>query len=231
MGTPARFDYTVLGDQVNLGARLEALTKEYGVDILVGESTAKAAGAKFVFREVDVVRVKGRAGAAPVYELVGRAGISIDDRFTEALATYRRRDFAAAQTLFAALTEDATAQLMAKRCAELAASPPPTDVGTAFTTSGRSDGDADPVRPRRWREGSRRVGRQARRESRAEPRDERLLSTHAERGEPSFAAWKPALLDALASLEDDAILVGHSIGGRICCMCSPSRRVDSKRSI
>jgi adenylate cyclase len=127
MGTPARFDYTVLGDQVNLGARLEALTKEYGVDILVGEATAKAAGGTFVFREVDVVRVKGRAGAAPVYELVGRAGVSVDDRFAEALATYRRRDFASARTQFAALAEDATAQLMAKRCAELAATPPPDD--------------------------------------------------------------------------------------------------------
>jgi adenylate cyclase len=127
MGTPARFDYTVLGDQVNLGARLEALTKEYGVDILVGEATAKAAGAKFVFREVDVVRVKGRAGAAPVYELVGRAGVSLDDRFSAALATYRQRDFASARTQFAALTDDAAAQLMAKRCAELAATPPPDD--------------------------------------------------------------------------------------------------------
>lgn len=127
MGTPARFDYTVLGDQVNLGARLEALTKEYGVDILVGAATAKAASAKFVFREVDVVRVKGRAGAAPVYELVGRAGVTVDDRFANALATYRRREFEAAREKFVALTDDATAQLMAKRCAELAASPPPAD--------------------------------------------------------------------------------------------------------
>jgi len=127
MGTAQRFDYTVLGDQVNLGARLEALTKEYGVDILVGEATAKAAGAGFVFREVDVVRVKGRAGAAPVYELVGRADATTDPRFAEALAAYRRRDFTAAQALFAALAEDETAHVMAKRCADLAATPPPDD--------------------------------------------------------------------------------------------------------
>jgi adenylate cyclase len=129
MGTPARFDYTVLGDQVNLGARLEALTKEYGVDILVGEATARAAGSRFVFREVDVVRVKGRAGAAPVYELVGRAGAGarVDPRWEEALALYRRREFASAQTLFAAMTGDDTAVLMARRCAALASSPPPDD--------------------------------------------------------------------------------------------------------
>ncbi len=128
MGTASRFDYTVLGDQVNLGARLEGLTKEYGVDVLVGEDTAKAATGKFVFREVDLVRVKGRAGAAPVYELVGRAGASLDPRFAEALAAYRRRDFAAARSEFEAMADtDRTAQIFAKRCAALAASPPPAD--------------------------------------------------------------------------------------------------------
>jgi adenylate cyclase len=127
MGTPARFDYTVLGDQVNLGARLEALTKEYGVGILVGEATAKAAGPLFVFREVDVVRVKGRAGAAPVFELVGRVGAASDPRFAEALALYRAREFSRAEQLFAKLDGDATAELMATRCAALASSPPPDD--------------------------------------------------------------------------------------------------------
>src|SRR6185503_17620102 len=119
---------TVLGDQVNLGARLEALTKEYGVDILVGEATAKAAGPGYVFREVDVVRVKGRAGAAPVFQLVGRAsdGVRVDPRFAEALASYRRREFAAARVQFEALAEDdKTSAIFAKRCAELTANPPP----------------------------------------------------------------------------------------------------------
>jgi adenylate cyclase len=127
MGTHARFDYTVLGDQVNLGARLEALTKEYGVDILVGEATATAAGPAFVFREVDVVRVKGRAGAAAVYELVGRAGARVDGRFAEALALYRGREFARARELFTELANDDTAAIMAKRCAQLATAPPPDD--------------------------------------------------------------------------------------------------------
>jgi adenylate cyclase len=149
MGSQLRGAYTALGDTVNLSSRLEGLNKEYGTHIIVNESTyAEAKDAGFLFRELDLIRVKGKLQPVTIYELVGNFTELQGDgslaavqarlqQFEEARRLYRQRRWAEALSAFQAILDrwnnDGPSILYLKRCQEYLSEEPLPDWDGVFT--------------------------------------------------------------------------------------------------
>jgi adenylate cyclase len=141
MGSDFRFNYSVLGDTVNVASRLEARTKDYRLPLVIGSRTAEKAQAKFTTMEIDLIQVKGKREPEAVFTVLGRAELEQDPHCkelrtlnAEMLAAYRKQDWDGALALIercrkAANGLDVTGlyDMYVERIATYRADPPPKD--------------------------------------------------------------------------------------------------------
>jgi adenylate cyclase len=143
MGTPNKMDYTIMGNAVNLAARLEGVNKQYNTKgILISEHTRRRTGDEFLVRRLDRVRVVGVSTPLRLYELLAEKSnceekdILSAENWEQAIDSYEKKDFTGAHAIFSAIAEadanDNVAKLYMKRCDDFLASPPETDWDGVF---------------------------------------------------------------------------------------------------
>ena len=142
MGSKNRMDYTMMGDTVNIAARLEGVNKVYGTYTLISETTYRAAGPGFVFREIDKINVVGKKEPISVYQLMGVAGegdAHMDDVrnfYARGLQAYRSQEWEQAigflNEVLKIASDDGPGLSLLNRCQMLRENPPGKDWNGAF---------------------------------------------------------------------------------------------------
>jgi class 3 adenylate cyclase len=149
VGAPNRYNYTAVGETVNIAARLESVPEDYGCRIVIGPNTAAAITDRFVLCELDWIKVKGKDSAFSIFQLVAEklaadpAELLYQEWYRAGLERYRSGDFAAAEQLWrdqeqqldSRYAANSPPRVMARRCSELKAAPPSDWDGVFVKTS------------------------------------------------------------------------------------------------